>query len=341
MKILKENWKKGILILKAENIDDLWTLSELIEKNDVVKSKTQRKIKEKESKKTLTLTIKVEQVEFTENALRINGKTIEEHEDVPKDSYHTLTIIPGTQFTLQKEWFEYQKKRLLEATKEKPSKILIVVFDRETALFAKLKKQSYQVILKLKGEVVKKRFSEKPKQNFYHQIIDKIKEYNEKNNYEHIILGSPSFWKEELLKHLKNDKLKQKIAQVQCSEADENSIKELLKKRELEKILKQDRISKELKIVEELFTEISKEELAVYGFKDVERIASTGAIKKLLVTTNLIKEKRENETFNELQNLMKLIEKTGGEIIVISTKHEGGKKLQSLGGIAALLRYKV
>ncbi len=344
MKLIKSDRKKGIVTVKPENTDDLWSLSELIEPGDLVKGKTQRKIKvsDKETmKKMLFLSINVEQVEFTENALRINGKTIEDNEDVAKGSYHSFEVEPGIPFTIEKEWLDYQWDKLIEATKEQPSKILIIVFDRESAIFAKLKRQGYEIILSLQGEVVKKRVSEKPKQNFYQQIITKIKEYDEKNNYEHIILGSPSFWREELMEQLKDEKLKQKIAHVQCSGADEPSIKEVLKKGELEKVLKQDRISKELKLVEELFVQISKEELAVYGFEDVKKAVELGAVDTLLITDELIKQKRQNQTFNELQELMRSTEKMKGKITIISTTHEGGKKLQSLTGIAAILRYEI
>jgi len=341
MKLIHSDKKKGIIVLKPENTDDLWTLSELIDRNDIITGKTQRKIKEKETKKTLIISIQVEQVEFTETTLRITGTTTEEHEDVAKGSYHTISIEPGAQLTIQKDWLDYQRTRLEESTREKQSKILITIFDRETALFAKLKKQGYQIITSMQGDVVKKRIQEKPKQNFYQQIINKIKEYDERDNYEHIILGSPSFWKEDLLQHLKDEKLKQKIVQTQCSSADENAIREVLKKGELEKILKEDRISKELKLIDELFTEISKEGLSVYGFKDVKNAIELGAVKELLIADELIKTKRLNETFQELQEVMKNTEKTNGKITIINTKHEGGKKLQSLGGIAALLRYAI
>ena len=38
---------------------------------------------------------------------------------------------------------------------------------------------------------------------------------------------------------------------------------------------------------------------------------------------------------------MKIVEKQKGEINMISHEHEGGKKLNGLGGIAAILRYRM
>jgi protein pelota len=33
------------------------------------------------------------------------------------------------------------------------------------------------------------------------------------------------------------------------------------------------------------------------------------------------------------------VENMGGSVTIINSEHEGGKKLKSLGGVAALLRY--
>ncbi len=43
MKLIKSDRKKGIITVKPESTDDLWSLSELIEPGDLVKGKTQRK----------------------------------------------------------------------------------------------------------------------------------------------------------------------------------------------------------------------------------------------------------------------------------------------------------
>jgi protein pelota len=39
--------------------------------------------------------------------------------------------------------------------------------------------------------------------------------------------------------------------------------------------------------------------------------------------------------------MMKETDNAGGNVHIISADHEGGKKLDGLGGIAALLRYKM
>ena len=38
---------------------------------------------------------------------------------------------------------------------------------------------------------------------------------------------------------------------------------------------------------------------------------------------------------------MDMVENMKGEVMVISSEHEGGKQLESLGGMAAILRYEI
>jgi protein pelota len=46
-----------------------------------------------------------------------------------------------------------------------------------------------------------------------------------------------------------------------------------------------------------------------------------------------------DEKRRALETLMKRVEEAGGEVMVLSTEHEAGTKLLSLGSIAALLRF--
>ena len=43
----------------------------------------------------------------------------------------------------------------------------------------------------------------------------------------------------------------------------------------------------------------------------------------------------------DLENSMDMVENMSGEVLVISSEHEGGKQLEALGGMAAILRYAI
>ncbi|MBU0628284.1 MAG: mRNA surveillance protein pelota, partial [Nanoarchaeota archaeon] len=231
--------------------------------------------------------------------------------------------------------------RLKEACQEKVSKILILVMDREEAYFALLKKYGYDLLTSIKGKVRKKGMEEKSDGNFYQDIIKKISEYVTRYGIINVIIASPAFWKEDLLKEIKDDELRKKVVLATCNATDRNGIDEVLRRPEVKAALQQDRISKEIGLVEELLIEIAKNSLAVYGLKESENAVNLGAVKNLLVTDGMIQKSRENQDYTKIENMMKIVDSMKGSVSIISSEHEGGKKLDGLGGIGAILRYRL
>jgi protein pelota len=350
MKQIHSNLKQGIIKLSPENMDDLWVLRQIVEPGDFLKGRTLRKIKKTESterakkviKRPVFMKISVEKTELEPDILRISGKIMEGPDDVPKGSYHTFNVEARTVITLQKEkWLRFQLDRLKEACSAKIPKILIVVFDREEAYFAKMKKYGYSLLTKMKGAVQKKALAEKAKEGFYAEIINQMAEYDKRYGLEKIIIASPAFFKEDLMKVLKDDELKKKIVVATCSSVGANAVDEVLKRDETKSALAEQRYAEELKIVEKLLVEISKEGKFAYGIKETEDAVNAGAVKILLVTDKLIFKLREKEKYGKLEAMMKLVDSMKGEIKIISSEHDAGKKLDGLGGIGAILRYKM
>jgi len=348
MDIIYSDFRKGKVKLRINDLDDLWYLSHIIDAGDFVKGKTTRKIKigkeeKKVVKKTVTLKIEVEKVEFHKyrDVLRVSGKVLEGPEEVPKGSYHTISLEEGSEFVLEKvNWLSYQKEKLKEAA-EKKYNFLICVFDREEAIFALSKRYGYDVLLELKGEVAKKRKKTEIKKDFYEEIIKLMGDYDGRFNPESIIIASPAFFKDDLMKGIKDEKFKKKIVLATCGSVSENAIDEVMKRPELQKALRKSKTREEELLVEELLVEINKNGLSVYGFKEVSEAVETGAVSKLLVTDDLIQELRRKEEYEKLDKLMKQVDSLNGKICIISSEHEGGKKLKGLGKIGALLRYKI
>ena len=154
-------------------------------------------------------------------------------------------------------------------------------------------------------------------------------------------MASPSFFKEDLLKKIKDDDLKKKIVLATCGSVSPNAVDEVLKRDETKQVLRDDRVAKELKVVEELLKEISQEGLAVYGMAETRSAAEAGAIKTLLVSDGEIASQREAETFTGLESIMKVVDQTGGDVVIVTSEYAAGKKLDGLGGVAGLLRYQL
>ena len=350
MKLLKVH--KNIIKIEIEHLDDLWYLSNIIEENDEIEGKTFRKIKigdendrqQKIVRKPVFLKINVEKLEFHKYSdnLRVSGKVSEGKEDIAKGSYHTFNLEPGVRITIiKKELLKYHKQRLQEACSEKPPEIIICIMDREEAYISLLKASGYELLTRLKGNVTKKADVTQPTGNFYSDVLNNLEEYSLRYKTKSIIIASPAFWKDEIMKCVKNDELKKKIVLATCSSCDTSAINEVMKRPEIQNVLKQDRVSKEIQLVEKLLTEVSNNGACAYGTTETKNAANLGAIEKLLITDGFIQKRRINETFKEIEEIMKTADKNQAEIRIINSDHDGGKKLDGLGGIAALLRYKM
>lgn len=349
MQIIKKNLRQGEMTIKINNQEDLWFISQVVEVDDSVKGKTERKIKigkeddRKQSitRKTVFLELKIEKIEFHKYSdnLRLSGIILAGPDDVPRGSHHTFNVETGTVITIKKaEWMNCQLEKLREATQKLKTNILMVLFDREEALFAVLKHQGYEVLTKFKGDVAKKSVETVTKKNFYTEIITKIKEYDKRIMPNNIIIASPSFWKEYLMKEMPAD-LKEKITLSTCSDIKETAIKEVLQRPELFKVLESDRAAKEVNIIEDLLKAIAKDQ-ACYGIKECREKVEIGSVNELLVSYSFLHQMREKNQHKDVEKLMKLTEQMKGKVHIISTE-ETEKKLDGLGGIAGILRWKM
>jgi protein pelota len=87
--------------------------------------------------------------------------------------------------------------------------------------------------------------------------------------------------------------------------------------------------------VDNLLTEIAKNSSKVaYGVKQTTDAINLGAVSRLLILDTKVPE-------NNMGEAMDMVENMKGEVMVISSEHDGGKQLESLGGMAAILRYEI
>jgi protein pelota len=111
-------------------------------------------------------------------------------------------------------------------------------------------------------------------------------------------------------------------------------VNELLKKGMGANILRESRVATEMEAVEKLMEEIGKDGLATYGPKHVEDAAASGSIETLLILDSLIRVKDHDA-------VVRSAEDQKGNVIIVSEQHDSGRQLAALGGIAAILRYKM
>lgn len=345
MKILKKElrFNRGEISIVAESLDDLWHLKYILEPGDLVYAYTKRRIEgatdklrpDKAEKKTVRLGIKVEKVEFHRfsNRLRVHG-IIAEGMDV--GAYHTLNIEESTNLSIIKKWKSDQIERLREAEiAARHPKVIIATIEEGEASIGVVRQFGVEESSCIRQSLGK---GEGNRRNeFFSELASQLRWAAGK--VEAVILAGPGFTKEDFLEFLKAREpgLVKKIVLEDTSSIGVSGFQEVLRRGAVDRIVQESRIGREAKLIEELMKEISMEGKASYGMNEVRNAQSLGAIETLLITDELLRMEREEKAIDDF---LKEVERTQGKIVVFSTEFEPGKKLESLGGIAALLRFR-
>ncbi len=340
MQVLKTDLRHGIIRLKTENPDDLWHLEKMLEKGDLVTSRTLRKTTVKRGqevdsgdRKPVTLTISLEKVEYHKDihVLRLSGKITEGPEDIQIASYHTLSIDTDTVLTIHKaKWKSFHLDRLRKARQRRPL-LFICSLDREEAEFAGLTESGIEWSGSITARKTGQKVGKQERGGEYFQEI--LKTLEAKTAYEAIVLAGPGFEKDNLLKfiHERSPELARKILVEKTSSAGRRGIQELIQT-SANKLLKETRVAKETELVEGLLMEIGREGPVVYGKKETEHALRMGAVEKLLVSEEKIK---------DYESLLDQAESLHTEIVIISGEHESGERFLGIGGIGGFLRFRI
>lgn len=366
MKIIDEKLKKnkGRLTLKIETLDDLWHLMNIIFPGDKVFSKTTRRIrissrengssKDKGERRPVYVGIIVEKVALHKfsNVLRIKGKIVHSsNELIPLGEYHTIAIKIGSHITIEKEyWPNFILDRIEKATKKLDIPVtLFISIDEGESCF--LLATTYEMIelTRISISIPGKRYA--PKQHdeglkrflkdTLNTLLMKTKELKPSN----IIIVGPGFVKTHFLKLIEEKKVQFasiNISVLNSSVGCYTGIYEVIRSGALGKLIERVQVLRENNLFEELLAHIGGSDgLATYGLSNVETAANYGAIAKLLILDKLLREIETIEDRNRIESLLQKVEQYGGEILIINSEHNAGQQLLSLGGIAAILRYKL
>ena len=346
MKIIFKDLKHGEIKLIPENLDDIWHLYNIIDEGDLVRAVTFRtdeqkddKIRSKKAeKKRMKLGIRISEIKFHEfsDRLRLHGKIEEGPQDL--GSFHTLNITADKLESLsiiKKEWKNHQLERIDEAVKLRNQTIITFVsLDDETATIAVLRQSGIQWIADIDSRRSGKMFESKDTEHEYFGEIISVIKTNKTKDSTIIILG-PGFTKEHIVKYgrEKEPYIFEKCIVHGTGESGMNGIQEAIKTGIVNQITKENRVVFETSLVEKLFEEIKKNGLATYGTKEVKNAILNGAVDRLLIADIMVR----NETG---EDLLRLAKQNNSDFTIINTMHEAGKKIEGIGGVAALLRFK-
>ncbi len=367
--------KQNKVSIQTQSLDDIWLAYRIVQPGDKVSGWTERKIKigdsatEKASAvtiKRMNLTVTVEKITYENDGknVRFLGPITEGNEYVSAGEYHTLSIDESTEITIEKkQWPDYSLRQLEEAALGGKGTTIIVAFDRSSATIGSVTVKGFTRLVNLEGAVQQKgadakgargtsgtsnssqsnHSGNKDKESFYETLVAHIVQINERLLPALIILASSNFWKDPLFREvdMKAKELRKKVKWIECDDVSQGAISQLSTTKEFQQLTMGQSQTEILNSFEEVLRRIGTDGAATYGLQEVERAAQQSAISIALISQHTMHAAREKGTFEQIESLLSQIEQAGGAVHIVGEETTICSKLDGLGGIVALLRYKI
>lgn len=328
----------GEIKLVPENVDDLWHLEHLIAAGDLVFATTFRTVElpadrvrpEKPEKKPVRLGIRVERVEFHKyaNRLRVSGQI--EH-GMDTGAFHTLNVESGYEISVIRKWRQPDLDRIDRAVKASVfDAIHILAIEEGEAELFRIRQYGPEGVTTItmgsgKGAETDTRSS------FFERVAGHVQGITGP-----LVVAGPGFVKEDFMKFFRNRDSAQasRAIVVDTRRTGAGAVQEVIGLGTLEKLIGDLQLAREVQNMEELLCRIAQSAPVAYGREEVRKAIDFGAVERLLVADTLIR-----DPF--IVGLMDRAELMNADTVVLSSSFEPGKQLEALGGIAALLRYRI
>ncbi|KAB8360604.1 hypothetical protein FH972_024342 [Carpinus fangiana] len=325
-----------------------------------------------------TFTIRVKSLDFDPHAseLHVSGIIAEENEVVSMGRHHTLDLELQRQFTLTKDpedkggdgWDSVALHTLKEATDiRKQAEVYAVVMQEGLANICVITEHQTILRQRVEASIPRKRAGhggeahDKGLAKFFdtlqatllrHLDVDAMMAEERRPP---LLLASPGFVAQGFQKHLASTALKEgnkilgqyvreSVLVAHSSSGHVHSLAEVLKQPAVLTKLSDTKYARESQALEK-FMELLREDdgRAWYGPREVERAVEKGAVGRgggvLLISNGLFRSYDIAERRKWVQLVEQVQKVEGGEVRVLSSAHESGKRLEGLGGIGAILTY--
>jgi len=328
----------GEVRLFPESVDDLWHLSHLAGPGDLVFATTLRTVDsaqdklrpEKLEKRPVRLGVRVERVELHtfSNRLRLSG-TIEHGMD--SGAYHTLNIEPGYEISVIKRWRPHELERIDRAVKASIHEVvhILTIEEGEAELFRMRQYGPEGVITVTMGSGKGGDADTRPA--FFARVADQLADLKGP-----LVIAGPGFIKDDFSRFLRSHlpDIAGKMLVVETRRIGAGAVQEVIGLGVLEKIHEDVQLGREVRAMEELLLRIAKDLPAAYGRGEVQKAIDYGAVEEVLVSDSLLRDEG-------IVHLLDRAELQNARVVVLSSTFDPGTQLEGLGGVAALLRYRI
>lgn len=369
----------GFATLLPEEPEDMWHAYNLIQEHDRIRAKAVRRVsKTSDSGSTssqriaLNLTIAVTSTDFDigSGQLHVSGRVAVENEHVKLGQHHTLDLELNRNFTLEKVdgWDSVALEMLKEACdNERKAELWAVVMGEGIANICMI--TEHQTILRQKIEVAVPRKRRggvdghtKGMDRFFSTTLSTLLRQIDLPNSAStpqgktlpLLLASPGFVATAFHSYIKaeatrtNNKpllaLIPSVIIAHSSSAHIHSLNEILSSPAITNKLSDTKFARETALMDKFNTLMRLDDgRAWYGPREVERAVDKGAVGRgggvLLINNALFRAQNVAERRRWVTLVDRVRETEGGEVRVLSSLHESGKRLEGLGNVAAILTY--
>lgn len=311
----------------------------------------------------ITLLLRVTSIDFDAQAgqLHVSGRVAEENRHVKVGAYHTLDLELQRNFSLEKSegWDSVALEVVREAVRlDKEGVVPAVVMQEGLANIALI--TEHQTVLKQRVEsaIPRKRAGragdhDKGLVRFYQVVWETLVRHVDITQPRPLLLASPGFTAQGFLKYVLDEATrtgnkallanKANFVVVHSSSGHLHSLNEVLKSPEVLAKLKDTKYAKETKLMDDFMTLLRKDDgKAWYGPSEVEKAVEKGAVGRgggVLLISNSLFRSQVIGTRKRWVALVDKVKEEGGDARILSSDHESGKRLEGLGGIAAILTF--
>ena len=324
--------------LLPESIDDLWHLSHLISPGNTVYAVTLRTVEgpndkirsEKLEKRPVRIGVKCEKVEFVPDSarLRVSG-VISYGPDMGQ--HHTLNIETGYEISVVRQWRSVDLTRLERAVSSSVHGVvhIVAIEDGEAELY-RVRQYGPERITSLTVGSGKSAELDS-RQALYAELLVLLEKVTGP-----VVVAGPGFIKEDFLQFAKNKApdLAGKMLLADTRRTGYGAVQESIGNGVLARVAEDLQLAKEVSFMEEVFLRIGQNGAVAYGKAEVRQAVDYGAVDTLLVADSFVRN-------DSISRMIETAERIGAVVVVLSTEFEPGNRLVGLGGVAALLRYKI
>ncbi|WP_254534975.1 mRNA surveillance protein pelota [Halomarina litorea] len=334
-----------------ESVDDLWHLNYILEPGDRVGGDTSRRVRRDDEqlrdsggeREHMYVTLAVEETEFARfaNRLRVSGTIEDCSREDQLGFHHTLNVEQQEELEVTKHWKPDQLERLEEAVEARDSTDVVIVTVEEAAAHVHdVAQYGAEERVALTGPTGKGEYA-RSRSELFAELTDVLRRLE----VDAIILAGPGFTKQDAYKYIEEEapEVAELITMVDTSAVGDRGVHEVLKRGAVEDVQAETRIAREAELIDRLMQEIASGEKAAYGVEAVEEAAEFGAVETLLVVDERLRQERggDGEWTVDANELLETVDQKGGDIVVFSHEFDPGEQLEQLGGVAAILRYRL